>query len=254
MHRFFLPPDRCVGDTLELAESDAHHAVSVLRLQPGEEVVVLDGVGGRIHARVESVHKRRVTLSRHSQESVPATPHPITLVQAVAKPKAMDWILQKSTELGVSEILPIVTDHCVSRPNATDAEPKRAGWETTVIEAAKQSNAAWMPRVAAPISFKEFLVRKPNVEISLVASLHAGAVPIDQAIDPFFAQYKRSPSSAAIAIGPEGDFSKAELQQLVASGYHPVTLGSLILRCETAALAALTLVQHELRRRQGRTT
>ncbi len=252
MHRFFLPPDRCSGEVFDLGDSDAHHAASVLRLQPREEVVVLNGAGLRIHAWVDSVQKRRVTLRRFSQESIPQTPHPITLIQAVAKPKAMDWILQKATELGVSTLLPIVTDHCVSRPNAAEAESKRAGWETTVIEAAKQSNAAWIPRVSPPCSFKEFIAQQPPVDIGLVASLHAGARPIDEALDQFSRENGRPPASAAIVIGPEGDLSNTELQQLLISGYQPFTLGDLVLRCETAALAALTLIQHELRRRQTR--
>jgi 16S rRNA (uracil1498-N3)-methyltransferase len=89
------------------------------------------------------------------------------------------------------------------------------------------------------------------VDIGLVASLHAGARPIDEALDPFSREKGRPPASAAIVIGPEGDLSKTELQLLMDSGFRPITLGNLILRCETAALAALTLAQHELRRRHG---
>lgn len=251
MHRFFLPPDRCKGDHLELSESDAHHAASVLRVVPGEVVVILDGAGQRIRARVDSVHKRCVALTRISQDSTPASPYRVTLVQAVAKPKAMDWILQKSTELGVSAIQSIVTDHCVSRPNKMEAETKRAGWEVTVVEAAKQANAAWIPGVAAPISFKEFIAQGRTAELGLVASLREGAMPVEEAVHQFSAQHQRPPCSAALVIGPEGDFSTAELHQLVGSGYCPITLGPLILRCETAALAALTLVQHELRKAQA---
>lgn len=253
MHRFFLPPDRCNTEVFDLGDSDTHHATSVLRLQPHQEVVVLNGIGLRIHARVDSIQKRRVTLRRFSQDFVPKSPHPITLVQAIAKPKAMDWILQKATELGVSSLVPIVTDHCVSRPNAAEADSKRAGWETTLIEAAKQSNAAWIPHVSLPCSFKEFITRQPPAEFGLVASLHAGARPIDEAMDPFFRENGRPPASASIVIGPEGDLSNTELLQLLNSGYQPITLGNLVLRCETAALAALTLTQHELRRRQART-
>jgi 16S rRNA (uracil1498-N3)-methyltransferase len=248
MHRFFLPPNQCQGDVFDLGESDAHHAASVLRLKPDDELVVLNGEGSRIRAAVISLQKRRVSLRRLSQEVVPCPRCPITLVQSIAKPKAMDWILQKATELGASSIRPILTEHCVSRPTPADAESKRAGWEATVIEAAKQSNAAWIPKVQAPITFKSFLNQARPADWILVASLHPGAIPIDQALEQVQLQKGSLPNSAAFIVGPEGDFSPEELTQLLEYGASPITLGDQILRCETAALAGLTLLQHELRR------
>jgi len=253
MHRFYLPPDRCNGEILELGESDAHHATSVLRLQPGEEITVLNGVGLRIQAEIDSIQKRRVLLRKRSEELTPRPTQAVSLIQSVVKPKAMDWILQKATELGASALLPIVTEHCVSRPNVSDAESKRAGWETTVIEAAKQSNAVWMPRVEAPTSFREFLGRERPAHCGLVASLYPGSVPIDKALDQYCDQHGKIPTAVAVVVGPEGDLSKGEVQQLMDSGYIPITLGSYVLRSETAALVALTLAQHELRRRHPAT-
>lgn len=250
MHRFYLPPDLCQGDVFALSESDAHHAATVLRLQPGELVCILNGAGERIHALITRLQKRSVEVQRQKIECVPKPATPIALFTAVTKPKAMDWMLQKATELGVSAIHPVVTERCVSRPAPGDAESKRTGWQATVIEAAKQSNAAWIPQVHPPQSFAAALKDFRPEDWSVVAALTKETRTVDASLAAWIQGRARFPETASIWTGPEGDFTPVEYHALSEAGVGAITLGDQILRAETAALTAIALVHHELRRQR----
>lgn len=246
MHRFFLPPESSVGARLALSQDDARHAATVLRIDAGEEVEILDGAGHRLHGRVASVHKRTVLVDVLDTQTAPPPTFSLVLAPALAKPKAMEWILQKAVELGATRIEPLMTARSVSRPAADEIGDKQSRWQTIVIEALKQCGAAWLTRVAPARALEDWLRDREPTDLTLVASLHAGAVLPRVAIEGFARQYGRHPASIAILVGPEGDFTPAELEAIVRSGARPVTLGDRVLRCETAALAALAILQHEV--------
>lgn len=246
MHRFYLPPDRCRGTSWSLGESDAHHAATVLRLRPGDPVTLLDGAGGMHECRVESVHKRAVTVAPLRATTVPKPASSITLVQAVAKPKAMEWILQKSVELGVDRITPVLTDRCVSRPEASDSEDKQERWQSICIEALKQCGGAWLTPVDPPRTLRAWMADHPAYDLVLIASLEPSAIHVGAAIANRFAPAQRAAARVAIVIGPEGDLTPGESEELIQHGAVPVTLGQRVLRSETAALAAVAALQHEL--------
>lgn len=249
MHRFYMPPEHCRTEPFALTPEDAHHASVVLRLRVGDECTVLNGVGSRWHCRILSIRQREVIVQPGALEFIPAPPCLVFLVPGIAKPKAMDWILQKSVELGAAEVHPLCTDHSVSRPHPDEAREKQLRWQATAIEAAKQCGTAWLTRVQPPQTVSTFLQGRPVSELVLLGSLRPESRPIDSALDLFQRDHQRLPKTISILIGPEGDFSGDELAQFEAKGAVPVTLGPWVLRCETAALAALAIVQHELRRR-----
>lgn len=244
MHRFFLPPEQTRGEILTLSESDAHHAARVLRVQPGEAVTVLDGAGGEFHGVVETVGKRAVTVRVSERRRHPPRVAEITLVQAVAKTKAMDGLLQKSVELGAARVMPLVAERSVSHPG--DAEDKRAKWQTIATEAAKQCGAFWLTRIEAPLTPGEWLRRGVRFDLMLIASLMDTPKHPRSHFERFLTERGHLPQSLAVIIGPEGDFSPAEYAAFKATGALPITLGPLVLRVETAATFVLAAVNYEL--------
>ena len=126
MHRFYLPPELCRGDIIELPENEAHHASRVLRVEVGERVTVLDGVGNVFDCDIREVTKRAVTLTARKKTFHAPLPCQITLIQAMPKPKAMDYIVQKATELGAARIVPLLTERVVAHVDERSAPDKAA--------------------------------------------------------------------------------------------------------------------------------
>jgi 16S rRNA (uracil1498-N3)-methyltransferase len=248
MHRFYLPPERCAGNSLRLDGSEAHHALRVLRLKHGELVTVLDGIGNEFMCTVDDCGRSAVTLSVSLKNFIPALPCPITLVVGIPKGKIIESIIQKSTELGVRRIVPLLTERVVTQLDGDDAEAKRDKWQAVAIEAIKQCGAAWLPKVEAPMTIGQFLARKEKFDLSLVGSLQKERRHPREVLREFETKHGRLPQSAGIWIGPEGDFTLAELKAIENSGAQPVSLGKLVLRVETAAVYCLSVLNYELQR------
>ena len=248
MHRFYLPPEDCRGDVLRLDGREAHHALHVLRLQRGERVTVLDGAGREFLCDVESAGKNALLMAAKEKKFTPAPPCPVTLLVAIPKGKVIESILQKAVELGAHRIVPLLTERVLSQFDGGGAEAKREKWRTVAIEAIKQCGAPWLPEVDLPQTIAAFLARGEKIELSLVGSLQTERRHPREWILDFQKQHGRMPQSAAAWIGPEGDFTLAELQAIEASGAKPVTLGRLTLRVETAAIYCLSFLNYELDR------
>jgi 16S rRNA (uracil1498-N3)-methyltransferase len=248
LHRFYLPPEKCRADMLRLDGREAHHALHVLRLQRGERVTVLDGAGREFLCDVESVSKNSLALAVKEKKSTPAPPCPLTLLVAVPKGRIIENIIQKAVELGAHRIVPLLTERVVTQLDDDGAEAKREKWQAVAIEAIKQCGAPWLPAVEAPLTLAGFLARGEKIELSLVGSLQTERRHPREWIQDFQKQHGRPPQSAAAWIGPEGDFTLAELQAIEAAGARPVTLGRLTLRVETAAIYCLSFLNYELDR------
>jgi 16S rRNA (uracil1498-N3)-methyltransferase len=248
MHRFYLPPESCRGQPLRLDGREAHHALHVLRLKRGDAVTVLDGAGGTLQCRVDSTAKDWLTLRVREKTFSPAPPCPITLLVGVPKGKIIEDIIQKSVELGVQRIVPLLTERVVTQLAGAGAAAKGGKWQQVAVEAIKQCGAAWLPRVEPPLGIREFLARGESFELSLAGSLQTERRHPREWILEFQQQHGRLPRSAAVWIGPEGDFTLEELQAIVAAGAKPITLGELTLRVETAAIYCLSFLNYELRR------
>jgi 16S rRNA (uracil1498-N3)-methyltransferase len=246
MHRFYLPPELCRADVLGLTGREAHHAVHVLRVRANERVTVLDGAGAELLCEV--IHQKREVLELRVLERKVAAPLPcaITLLQAVPKGKIIESIIQKATELGVARIVPILSERVVTQLDHDGAESKAEKWQQIAAEAIKQCGSLWLPKVEAPITPEKFLSRLESFELPLIGCLETDSRHPREWFQKFLHEHKRLPKSACIWIGPEGDFSAAEYRLIKASGALPMTLGRLVLRVETAATYALSVVNYEL--------
>lgn len=159
----------------------------------------------------------------------------------------MDLIVQKATELGASRIIPLLSDRTVVRLEGKELEKKRAKWQRVALEACKQCGQNWLPEVMAPLSVNEFLRRSSKAEadsIRLVAAIDDRARSLKELLADAGAD--APPSRASIMIGPEGDFTPAELNDAFNAGFLPLSLGPIVLRSETAAIYSLSVLVHEL--------
>ena len=246
MHRFYLPPASRRSDGLRLEGREAHHALQVLRLKPGERVTVLDGAGGEFLCAVESATKNSLQLTVVERKSAPAPACAITLLVAIPKGKIIESVIQKAVELGAHRIVPLLTERVVTHLDDEGAESKREKWQQVAIEAIKQCGATWLPQVSAPQTIGGFLVDGERPELTLVGSLQTERRHPREWFREFHGEYGRGPSTAGVWIGPEGDFTLAELQAIEAAGAKPITLGPLTLRVETAAIYCLSFLNYEL--------
>ncbi len=227
MPRFYLPPD-CWERDPALTGDEAAHAARVMRVKEGDEVQVFDGCGRISPATVVSASKSRVDLKLGavSEEAPPKVP--VTLAVAVIKGKAMDFLIQKAIELGVSVIQPLITERTVVKREAGG----EAKWQRAVLEACKQSGVNRMPVVKPIQAFNDYAFSiKDESGLRIVASLMEESITLRQALEG-----AGEPKGVTFLIGPEGDFTNAELSQALEVGFQPVTLGSRILRAETAAI------------------
>jgi 16S rRNA (uracil1498-N3)-methyltransferase len=246
MHRFYLPPEHCAGESLRLDGREAHHALQVLRLQHGELVTVLDGIGNSFICTVEAVSRNAATLAISLKNFVPAPPVAVTLLVGVPKGKIIESLIQKAVELGVRRIVPLLTERVVTQLDDDGVEGKRAKWQQVAIEAIKQCGTAWLPTVEAPTPIGSLLERREKFDLSLVGALQKERRQPREILREFQTSQNRRPQSIAIWIGPEGDFTPAELQAIQAAGASPITLGNLTLRVETAAIYCLSFLNYEL--------
>jgi 16S rRNA (uracil1498-N3)-methyltransferase len=241
-HRFYIPPHAWRPERLSLDSSEAHHATDVLRLQAGDRITVFNGQGDEAMAEITKVGKDHLELRALSTGKTPRLGCDITLGQAVPKGKNMDLIIEKATELGASCVQPLLSERTVVQFDADDAERKGLKWQRVAIEAAKQCGQNWVPRIAKPVSPKDFFHRQPRFDLMLIASLQPDARPLKQIL----AEITPPIRSALVLVGPEGDFTPAELSLAKSHGARPVTLGPIILRTETAAIYCLSVLSHEL--------
>ena len=242
-HRFFVHQDAWKTDTLTLLGGEARHCAEVLRHRAGDRVTAFDGRGREAACTITEVSKRSVTLTIVSERRISKPALDLVLIQAIAKSKAMDWLVQKATEIGVTRICPVTTERTVVKiKSAPDATKHREKWERIALETAKQCTRAWLPEITDPQPLATILKQPPASELRIVAALDAETLPLRAAIE----SHPERPHGATVLVGPEGDLSSSELDEAKAAGFVPVTLGQNILRSETAALVALSVLAHEL--------
>ncbi len=246
MHRFYLPPSECQSSLLTLSGPEAHHGINVLRIHERERVVVLDGAGAELLCEVIEANRRRLTVRVMQRNSTPPLPCQVTLLQAMTRGKTMDLIIQKATELGVSRVVPIISERAVAQHGDDHGLGKVEKWEATAIEAIKQCGSPWRPCIETPLTPQAFLVRNERFDLPFVASLQADARHPRQHFDWFFAEHQRKPKAICAWVGPEGDFTPAEMNAIRSAGGLPITLGQHVLRSETAAIYCLSVINYEL--------
>lgn len=246
MHRFYLPPEKCHNSTLELNDDEAQHALRVLRIQPGERITVLDGAGHQLNCEVRAATKRTLALEVQHKTFSPPLPCQITLLQAVPKAKAMDYIVQKATELGAARLVPLLSERTVVHVDREAAGDKAEKWQQIAIESIKQCGSPWLTKIETPVTLKNYLARREKFDLPLIASLHDSRRHPREFIQKFRDEHQRLPATACVWIGPEGDFSPTEMNLIEAEGALPITLGRLVLRSDTAAIYSLSVLNYEL--------
>lgn len=243
MHRFYIAPEQWNLDRLVLDAEETHHAINVLRLAAGARAVVFNGRGDEATIELAEVTKKSVTLRKlHHAKSTPLGCE-ITLGQAIPKGKNMDLIVQKVTELGAAAIVPLLSERTVLQFDAGETAKKQAKWQTVAIEAAKQCGQNWLPQIHLPQTPKEFFQSNPRFDLMLIASLQTDALRLKQLLADFG---EKHPQRVLILVGPEGDFTPAEIALAKSHGCRPITLGPIVLRTETAAIYCLSVLSYEL--------
>jgi len=220
----FYTPD-IANDTYTLNEEESKHCSRVLRLEVGDVVHLIDGVGGLYEAELTSINKKNVQLKVvNKQSDFGKRNHYLHI--AIAPTKNIDrleWFLEKATEIGIDEITPIICDRSERKIVKEDR------LEKVVTAAVKQSLTAYHPKVNQAVTFAQFLAKQSDGNKLIAHCMDGDKSYIDQLIKPT--------ETCLLLIGPEGDFSPAELEIALQNGYKPVTLGNTRLRTETAALA-----------------
>jgi 16S rRNA (uracil1498-N3)-methyltransferase len=241
MKRYYTPSlDRGLLDT-----EQSHHCASVMRQNVGDLFAVFDGHGTEAKARITEIARDQVKFQVLAKASTPRPAHPVWLAQALTKAKSMDLIIEKATELAVSEIVPLQSDHSVAQVDEEKAEAKVEKWQKLTVEAAKQCGQNWLPVVHPPQAPKDFLAAFPKGAVKLIASLQHEAKPLKGVLREQLAGLKPG-TPVVVMIGPEGDFTPSEIGMARSAGFLPVSLGKIILRAETASFFALSSIAYEL--------
>lgn len=236
-HRFHAYKSQISDSQIRLDAGEAHHLSRVLRLSEGDRVFVFDGEGSEWECEIARVGKREADLSilRQLTDEV-ESPLRLTLAQALVKGDKFDWIVQKATELGVTRIVPLFTDHTDVRRIEERAEQKLERWRRISLEALKQCGRRRLVEIAEPVSFVAFC--NAAEAVNLILSERGGKTLREIAASVY------QPTCLTLCVASEGGWSDAELQAAETRDFLPVHLGQRILRTETAAIAAVALAQH----------
>ena len=236
MHRLLVPTESLAQDAVVLPKDAAQH-LKVLRPKPGEEIELFDGRG----------HTRRYAWSPAGiracgeRATLPAPSTQLTLFACVTKGSRWDWTIEKAVELGVSRIVPVISDRCIVRLAADEREAKAERWRRIAEDAARQSDAVWLPEVLAAVDFPRALELVKETDRVFVGALTTPPPP------PLLAAVSQSPAapesnnSLGLFVGPEGDFTPEELAALLEIAV-PASFGPTILRAETAAIFGLSVL------------
>ena len=230
MPRFFVP--EIGSDKVQISGEDARHMAKSLRLSVGDEIVLCDGKGWDYQGTIETMDDE-VTIRIVSKEETKSETHAkVTLFQALPKGDKMELIIQKSVELGVNEIVPILTSRCISRPDPKSMKKKIERYNKIALEAAKQSGRGIIPKVTELLTLEQAVKRLPKQSIVLYEN---GGQRLRELVG-------EQTLDLGVFVGSEGGFSMEEIEFLRHYQVLPATLGERILRCETAPICGLSVI------------
>ena len=245
--RVYVDSPVAAGKRVVVEGSAANHIARVLRLRSGDSLTVFDGSGGEFGARIEEFRKEAVVVAIEEHRPLDReSPLPLTLVQGISRGERMDWIIQKATELGASRIVPVFTKRSVVRLDGKQAERKLQHWRAIAVAACEQCGRNRIPDLAVPVDFFDMLAGDPSSRPDSAGRTDSagstrlllsptGNLRIDDLQDVG--------KGITVLIGPEGGLGDVEQEAAIAAGFKAVRLGPRVLRTETAAIAALTIIQ-----------
>ena len=239
MTRFFVSPEHLQDDFLVLTGENAEHA-KVLRLKNGEKVLICDGNGNECVCTVSDVSPGQISLvvqNRQASESEPKVR--ASVYMAFPKADKLEHVIQKATELGAYEIVAFPSDRCISRPDEKSLRKKQERWQKIAASAAEQSGRGRIPQVVVLDSYKQALKRAGESDLSILFYENEKATTLKMALN------ENDYCSISLLTGPEGGLETKEVEMAKDAGFRICTLGSRILRCETAPLCALSAVMYD---------
>jgi 16S rRNA (uracil1498-N3)-methyltransferase len=232
--RIYEPGSYGPGEILELSPTAAQHVSTVLRMRPGEELILFSGDNREFPSIITVVQKKKVFVMIQSVYAKDCeSPRAIHLAQAVSKGDRMEWIVQKAVELGISTITPLITERCVVRLDQERSFKKQQQWQAIAVAACEQSGRNWIPHILPFTPLRHYL--------------HECTSPIRLTLDPdaecSLREYVFGSGEISLLIGPEGGLTKDEIHQTQAQRFQALRMGPRILRTETAAISALSILQ-----------
>ena len=244
MYHFFVQPEQIQGKTIRITGSDVNHIKNVLRMKPGEEISVSNGVDGKEYrCGIESLGEDEILCTlRFIKEEGLELPSRIYLFQCLPKSDKMELVIQKAVELGACAVIPVAAKRCVMKLDAKKEKNKLARWQQIAEAAAKQSKRRIIPEITRVMSMKEAVSFAADMDVKLFPyELAEGMERTRKLVDGVKAGQR-----IAVFIGPEGGFEDSEVEEARKAGFAPITLGKRILRTETAGFTVLAWLMYRL--------
>lgn len=240
MHRFYVTPNQIQSDIITITGPDVNHIKNVLRMRQGEEIVICNGQGKDCYCIISKVSDGEILTQIQSEHDTGTElKTKITLFQGLPKKDKMELIIQKAVELGVYEIVPVMTKRAVVKLEDKKKEEKKLErWQAIAEGAAKQSGRGMIPKVLPVQTYQEAIKNASKMDIGIVPYENAEGMQYTRQIMNNLGEHQ----SIAVFIGPEGGFEETEIELAKAQDIHPITLGKRILRTETAGLAVLSMM------------
>jgi 16S rRNA (uracil1498-N3)-methyltransferase len=236
--RFYAAPEDITDSAVTLSTDETHHLTHVLRMTPGDQAFVFDGAGREYRCTFRGIKDNGAHLElTEALSDVVESPLRLILAQSLLKGEKFDFIIQKATELGVRSIAPLITRYSDVKVDEQQIGRRLERWRRISLEALKQCGRRCLVEVTAPRTLQQFV--KDSTGALLLLFSERGGLPIEKAVEGL-----TSSSPIVAFVGPEGGWSDHELEMLASAGARPVTLGRRVLRTETAAIVAMTLIQH----------
>ncbi len=244
MHRFYINPDQIMGDVITILGSDVNHIKNVLRMKQGDPMIICNGQGKDCYCIINKVSDSEIIADITSiQDTGTELSGRITLFQGLPKKDKMELIIQKAVELGVYEIIPVMTARCVVRLEDKKKEEKKLErWQAIAESAAKQSGRGYIPRILPVVSYKDAVLKASGLDTAVIPYENASGIQLTKDIIGSL----QNGSSIGILIGPEGGFEESEIELARKNKIIPITLGRRILRTETAGFALLSMMMLSL--------
>ncbi|SHE30673.1 16S rRNA (uracil1498-N3)-methyltransferase [Caldanaerobius fijiensis DSM 17918] len=239
MHKFFVPPQNIFDDKVVIEDKEDFNHFKVLHIKKGESIIVSDGMGNDYEAEVYKIDKDKVTAKIVNILPPVESNIDVTLYQALPKSTKMDLIVQKCTELGINSIVPVITERVVVKWDDNSSKLNR--WRRIAYESSKQCRRSRIPQVHEPMSFEELLNLIPTYDIFILPYETENVVHLKDIM-----RADNNFKKIGIFIGPEGGFSNCEIIKATEKGARVVTLGSRILRTETAGFVTVSIIMYEM--------